>query len=43
MCMIVGDQKGQALWMAVATTDLQRWQKNLAVEEFKQVWNSEDL
>ena len=35
--MIVGDKKGQALLMEAATTSLQKWQKNLVVEEFKQV------
>ena len=43
MCIIVGDQKAQVLGMRCCATDLQSWQKNLAVEEIKQVWNSEDV
>ena len=43
MCMIVGDQKAQVLWMEYYCNRLAKMTKELTIDELKQVWNSEDI
>ena len=43
MCMIVGDQKAQALWMECCSSRLAKITKNMSADELKQVWIIEDF
>ena len=43
MCMIIGDQKAQVLWMEYCYRKLAEMRKTLAAENIKRVWNSKDV